>query len=47
MEANTDRKRQEMQWAPWQVVAAVATASAALFTAGATVGALLVHFFGH
>jgi hypothetical protein len=34
--ADTDRKRQEIRFAPWQLVISGATAGAAFFAAGAT-----------
>lgn len=37
-----ERKRQEIGFAPWQIALAVVTATAAVFIAGAAVGALLV-----
>jgi hypothetical protein len=42
MLADHDRKRQEIRLAPWLAAFAGMTAGAALFAAGAAVGALLV-----
>ena len=45
MLADHDRKRQEFRYAPWLVAFAGMTAGAALFGAGAAVGAIIVRFY--
>lgn len=44
MEANTQRKRQEIQYAPWQLLI---SAALGLLAAGAAIGALLVKVLGY
>jgi len=44
--AESDRRRQEMQHAPWQVAFAGMTAGAALLAAGVALGATIVKLFG-
>jgi len=44
-QADADRKRQEMRFAPWQVAFAGMTAGAALFAAGAAAGGVFAKFF--
>jgi hypothetical protein len=41
------RHQQEIRLAPWQTVAAAATAFAGVFAAGAAVGAFFLAYFTH
>jgi hypothetical protein len=47
LESANMRHQQEMRLAPWQTVAAAATAFAGVFAAGAAVGAFFLAYFTH